>query len=771
MQAKLENLLKEKERELKLYQKFLDLRTFCEEKVFPKVNLPLRDHTEALKKLIEKIIPDPKERTEELFSGEIFVLLCAIYLHDTDSIRHFGWSRNREILNSHVVHHKQLILNFEIAKKLNIPPSSMEIVNSLIFSHEVRKIPVEWEIEDDGKKAIIRNTKTLESILNFAHTLLDVFYSGLEHRELRRRSTKDIILRPENAKVEINSREGHINIQYNAHFPYELHVLDIAKERIDSLFSLFKEQVNGRLGFHYSALTWEIMNYFSHNRDYFELPKFSPDSESETTPLNRWREISDLLDKLLLSRGAVVVGEVGAGKTTILQSFLMPQLSEMTKNVFYCELWKNPVNEIRYIISKRYGHLEYSGLDIISICKHLSDEGPCFFILDSCERMIGMDEREKEKFERFVSFCLEQTNIYLVMAGDQETFFSWYGPFEKITLSSLLEIRPMRTSHDLKPRDGEEILFDSNGFRKPIEYELLNPTLNIENVLTEVIGKMTDKRDFRLLVAALMGSAEKRLWRYSIDDICFETKLPKHRILSFLDLLKKGNIVRESEYFDAKYYSLSSRYFKKILYDALKLDEFEEKKKIRNLIQNAVVNESFLDVASLELIDEWKDTMMFSSEGMGCILASLIFWSKDYRHFYEKAKREKREIDVQPILKLIYLDDPERRGNAIRLLVEIQDKRAINPLLLHLKDEVVPEIKKTLVNGVGLTRKRRAFVAIINALKDIGDQQLRLNAIDFFYSLADGKATEFLVEIRQHESDPLVLTRIDNLLAREGQFL
>ncbi len=183
------------------------------------------------------------------------------------------------------------------------------------------------------------------------------------------------------------------------------------------------------------------------------------------------------------------------------------------------------------------------------------------------------------------------------------------------------------------------------------------------------------------------------------------------------------------------------------------------------------MNESFLDVASLELIDEWKDTMMFSSEGMGCILASLIFWSKDYRHFYEKAKREKREIDVQPILKLIYLDDPERRGNAIRLLVEIQDKRAINPLLLHLKDEVVPEIKKTLVNGVGLTRKRRAFVAIINALKDIGDQQLRLNAIDFFYSLADGKATEFLVEIRQHESDPLVLTRIDNLLAREGQFL
>jgi len=80
---------------------------------------------------------------------------------------------------------------------------------------------------------------------------------------------------------------------------------------------------------------------------------------------------------------------------------------------------------------------------------------------------------------------------------------------------------------------------------------------------------------------------------------------------------------------------------------------------------------------------------------MGCTLASLIFCSKDYKPFYEKAKRDEREIDVQPILKLTYLDDPERRGDP----------------------------------------------------------------------------TRFLDEIRQHESDPLVLTGIDNLLAREGQFL
>ena len=41
MKAKLEDVLKEKERELKLHQRFLNLKTFCEEKIFPGLDLPL----------------------------------------------------------------------------------------------------------------------------------------------------------------------------------------------------------------------------------------------------------------------------------------------------------------------------------------------------------------------------------------------------------------------------------------------------------------------------------------------------------------------------------------------------------------------------------------------------------------------------------------------------------------------------------------------------------------------------------------------------------
>ncbi|HBA53123.1 MAG TPA: hypothetical protein DCZ04_01330, partial [Syntrophorhabdus aromaticivorans] len=105
---------------------------------------------------------------------------------------------------------------------------------------------------------------------------------------------------------------------------------------------------------------------------------------------------------------------------------------------------------------------------------------------------------------------------------------------------------------------------------------------------------------------------------------------------------------------------------------------------------------------------------------------------------------------------------------AVKLLVESRDKRMVNPLLQHLRQEDVPEIKKLLIKGIGLVGKKGAFLAIINTLREIGDRQLQLKAIDFFYSMSDGKAEEFLVDIREYEKDPIVLTKIDSLLSILG---
>ena len=122
----------------------------------------------------------------------------------------------------------------------------------------------------------------------------------------------------------------------------------------------------------------------------------------------------------------IVVGDGAAGKTTMMTAFVVPQLRHISANVFYAEIWDHPVHEMREAIEKA-GLIPPGGaVDIISICKKLLTGGPCFFIIDGCERLKTVNPDEWEKLERFVRFCLEHENAYLAVLGDKEEFFSWY---------------------------------------------------------------------------------------------------------------------------------------------------------------------------------------------------------------------------------------------------------------------------------------------------------------------------------------------------------
>jgi hypothetical protein len=760
MQWKLENLLREKERELKLYQRFLDLKAFCEKEIFPKVDLPVREHAEALEALIEKIIPDPKDRREELFSGEIFVLLCAIYLHDTDLIHNFDWKRNREILNSDMIRHKQLLLNYEIARELNIPESAMEVSNTLIFSHTVRKVPVEWEIHEGDRKAIVRNTKVLASVFNFSHLLLDTFYTNLEDRGLRRKDTPYVILNPHEARIEIDSREGLIDIECTARFPYDAHAIGRARQYMGNAFELFREQVNGRMGFQYSRVNWGVHQDFVPAQESRRSKRFSPYSELDGPPVSRWDEAFALLDRLLLDGGIIVTGSPGSGKTTMVRSFLMSQLDAARMHCFYCELWQQPVNEVRYTINQKRGGPVSSDPDIISICRQLLENGPCFFLIDGCERLANVEEREREKFDRFISFCLDQDSVYLVIIGDKENFLRWFQSFSRLTLSSVHEIRPVslvQTAKEGHSRDGGR-----GKSQEIIGSVTMEPPLSM--ALEEVLNRFGEDSDCRAVLAVMAGD-DTCLKRFTGGDINFETCLPEDRIASAIARLSEVDLVAETEYQCRKYYSLSNASLRDHLSRVLGLGEFGEKNHIRRVLHEAVRDVVFLDMESLAAIERWRDGMVFSWKAMGLILGSLIDRGMDYHPFLEKAKSDARGIDIHPILRFLNHDDPAKRTSAVRCLIEIQDKDMINPLLVQLKQEGEREIRNLLIEGIGVAGKKKSYVAIMNILQEIGDSQLRLRAIDLFYSLADGKAKELLINIRASEKDPLVLSKLDSLIA------
>jgi len=763
VKAKLEEVLKEKERELKLYRRFLDLRSYCEKKVFPRIDAPIAEHVETLKGIIEKLIPDPKDRTEEMFSGEIFALLGTIYLHDVSLMKEFDWPLNGNILNARDMDVKGVFMNYELARRLEIPEGAVEAINALSYAHLVKKVPLETEITDNTSKAIIRNMKVFEYLFNFAHLLVDVFFTDLSHNRLKRYSDHELALRPGEAVLDVDSREGIISIEYNSRVPYEAHMLESVKRYVESMFVRFKNHVNGKLGFQYREIVWIITSNFYYERDVFRIPKVSPYFEFEGVPVQRWDEASIVLDRLFNERSVVVAGEVSAGKTTLLTYFVLPQLTTVHENVYYCELWSQPTKELRDVIGKRHRIPRVDDLDITSLSKTLLKRGPCFFIIDGLEKIVFMEQGEREKLVRFVEFMLGEPGAYFVLCGEKETFFDWYRVFQGMQISSLYELKAFeRTSYGHRPANPRRI--EGHARTLPLDEDLPRSATETDSFVREALQGIENDGDLALIMSVFVDAAGPIMKRYDVDDIHGETAIPHEGIMPLVSSLKERGILREAEYQGISYYVLANRVLREPLWRILDLGRFEEKKMLRNSLGNFIVNETFLDDETLDLAERWQDRIVMSKEEMGVTLASLIARGRDWRVLFETANRSERGIDIQPILKLLYSEDVEKRKDAISILVEINDKDMINPLLLHLKEEDVLEIKDLVIQGISQTGKKRAIIAIMNTLKEIGDRDVKLRALSFLQTLFGDNSHNILAEIKEIEEDPLITKRINELL-------
>ncbi|HVN95595.1 MAG TPA: ATP-binding protein [Syntrophorhabdaceae bacterium] len=761
MKAKLEDVLREKERELKLHKRFLHLRALCEQEVFAGSNLPLRPHVETLKDVLEQLIPDPKERGEEMFSGEIFALLGALYLHDIGLTKTVDWCLNKEILEQIDDPGKQIFLNYEIGKKLRIPESAIEIINDLVLAHTVTKIPSEWEIVDEGSKALIRSPRTLAYLFNFAHLLVDMFYSDMRYLALKRYGSPQIILKPHRASIGLDANAGVITIRYGARFPYELHAIENARRYVENMFVRFKNEVNGRMGFQYKKIVWEIALDSSFGRNIPATPKLSAYSEFEEAPIERWEEANAIIDRLFDHGHALIVGDASVGKTTVLKSFVISQLMSMVSNVFYCEMWSHPTGELRNAIGQKPGPSRPQEFDIVSACKELLEEGPCFFVIDSVERLVSIDAKEIEKFERFLDFCRKEKNIYVIICGDKETFFGWQRFFDALHGPLLLEIKTT-------PPHGTSVGSHDTPHYKPIECELLQANLDPARVIDDLFQGFRDSFEFRSIMAHFIDGQQGLTERYSVEEIFYETALPQETIARYMETLTEKDILKKTETLDGAYYSLSSRYFKEPIHTFLKLDAFEEKRTIRTILKNSSLNGVLIDAAALSLIEKWKEHMAFTKEEAGIVLASLIERQKDYGCFFEKIKKDGKGIDIQPILKLMRMSDVERRAKAVGLITDIQDKDMINPLLLQLKKENVGEIKDLLIKGISRTGKKKAIIAAMNTLKEREETGLRAEAIEFLHAFLGENSYELLADIREIDENPAIIERIDQLLAKRA---
>ena len=628
-------------------------------------------------------------------------------------------------------------------------------------------MPMEWVITEGGKKALIRNTTVIEHVFNFSHFILDVFYCDLCNARLRRYRRPRLVLGNKEVSLEILSREGIMTIGYEAASPYELHQIERVKNYVEKVFKFFRDNVNGRLGFQYREIKWDMRLKSGDGGPLCERRSFSPCAREGALLVERWTEASAVLDRVFDNGSALIVGEESVGKSTLLKSFVLPQAAAVLTNVFYCDVWTSPVSEIREAICSTRKSYNYSELDIISLCSTLLDEGPSLFILDGFERTIELDVQEREKLERFLDFCSAREHCYLIICGDKGAFFDWSAPFGRTAMSALYELKRLDGEGAAAIYGPGKTQWNGRAHYTPIECELLVRGTTIEGALRNLLDDVDDVDELRAILAAIIDTNQMHLRRHTVDEICFETHLPQASVLRHLDVLTRKGLVAQDELSGSPLYSLAGRFLREPLFRVLELGQFAEKKKAREILRQSSVDDSVPNGDQLDLIRRWKDGMVFSKENMGRILAGLTSLGEDCRTFLEKAKHDNSGIDIQPVLRLLRSKDATERGRAIRLLLEVQDKNTVNPLLTHLKNETAPELRDLIVKGMLSTRKKRRIIAVMRTLRDNGDRELRLRAIGLFHTLPPKTAKNLLADLMEMEDDPVLLEELRRLFSKQ----
>ncbi len=282
----------------------------------------------------------------------------------------------------------------------------------------------------------------------------------------------------------------------------------------------------------------------------------------------------------------------------------------------------------------------------------------------------------------------------------------------------------------------------------------------------EALSAAPDRNELRETVSVLAGNGAKTLRRFSLEEIHFETRIPKERISLYLNLLEEKGIARRQDASTTAFWTLSSRRLKEHLYQYLGLDEFARKREMREVLRAAGVDGRFLDAEHLDMIEDLQHGMMFTKKEMGLILGSMVFHGRDWAPLLDEAENEGRGFDFEPVLPLLARDEAEIREAALRLLARTRDDALVNPLLAHLRRETVPELRGLLVEGFVAAGRRRTIVALMRTLAEIADRDARIKVIDAIHRLPARTAANLLIEIANVEKDPELIDRVDYWLGK-----
>lgn len=118
-------------------------------------------------------------------------------------------------------------------------------------------------------------------------------------------------LRLGRANITIDSKEGVIYVKCQPRVPYQVHLLERIREYVEARFRRFRENVNGRLGFQYREIVWDVADMFDQGLDATPPTLFSFNM-NDSLPFVRWT--------VFMRSHASTIKKQGASSTSLLHA-------------------------------------------------------------------------------------------------------------------------------------------------------------------------------------------------------------------------------------------------------------------------------------------------------------------------------------------------------------------------------------------------------------------------------------------------------------------
>jgi HEAT repeat protein len=106
---------------------------------------------------------------------------------------------------------------------------------------------------------------------------------------------------------------------------------------------------------------------------------------------------------------------------------------------------------------------------------------------------------------------------------------------------------------------------------------------------------------------------------------------------------------------------------------------------------------------------------------------------------------------VPTLLSQLQDKNPEVRIAAIRRLAQLQDRRAVAPLIETISRDSDPEVRRSAAYGLGQLKDGRAIEPLIGSLKD-EHPEVCINAIFSLVQVGDGKRLDALIASLAHQN-------------------